>query len=255
MSYVVPDLSTVESVVAADEQVQEWQEVYDQGYLEVTDRDFGEDFNLWVSSYTGEPIPIEQMRAWRDAAVERILSFAPQRVLELGVGTGLLLARIAGGVEAYWATDFSEPVIERLGRQVAAAGWAQRVRLLCRRADDLSGIPQDFDTVVLNSVVQYFPNERYLERVLDSAWTTLAPAVVSSWATFGGLARYAPSRWPSSGPSTATSRQTSCAARWNRPSCWRRSWSSTRNGSTGGPNGWAQPAWTCASRPAVSTTS
>lgn len=175
VSYVVPNLSTVESVVAADEQVQEWQEVYDQGYLEVTDRDFGEDFNLWVSSYTGEPIPIEQMRAWRDAAVERILSFAPQRVLELGVGTGLLLARIAGGVEAYWATDFSEPVIERLGRQVAAAGWAQRVRLLCRRADDLSGIPQDFDTVVLNSVVQYFPNERYLERVLDSAWTTLAP--------------------------------------------------------------------------------
>ncbi|WP_180685681.1 non-ribosomal peptide synthetase [Streptomyces gossypiisoli] len=175
VSYVLPDLSTVESVVAADEQVREWQEIYDQGYLEVTDRDFGEDFNLWVSSYTGEPIPVGQMRAWRDAAVDRILGFTPRRVLELGAGTGLLLARIAGSVEAYWATDFSEPVVERLGRQVAEAGWSEQVRLLCRRADDLDGIPQIFDTVVLNSVAQYFPNERYLEQVLDGAWEMLEP--------------------------------------------------------------------------------
>lgn len=175
VSYVLPDLDTVESVVAADEQVREWQEIYDQGYLEVTDLDFGEDFNLWVSSYTGEPIPVGQMRAWQDAAVDRILGFMPRRVLELGAGTGLLLARIAGSVEAYWATDFSEPVIERLGRQVAEAGWTERVRLLCRRADDLTGIPEIFDTVVLNSVVQYFPNERYLEQVLDGAWEMLEP--------------------------------------------------------------------------------
>nr|AGS49542.1 long-chain-fatty-acid--CoA ligase [uncultured bacterium esnapd8] len=175
VSYVLPDLHTVESVVAADEQVREWQEIYDQGYLEVTDREFGDDFNLWVSSYTGEPIPVEQMRAWQDAAVDRIVSFTPRRVLELGAGTGLLLARIAGDVEAYWATDFSQPVIERLDRQVVEAGWGERVRLLCRRADDLNGIPQIFDTVVLNSVVQYFPNERYLEQVLDGAWAMLEP--------------------------------------------------------------------------------
>jgi amino acid adenylation domain-containing protein len=175
VSYVLPDPNTVESVVAADEQVREWQEIYDQGYLEVTDEDLGEDFNLWVSSYTGEPIPVDQMRAWQDAAVDRILGFTPRRVLELGAGTGLLLARIAGSVETYWATDFSEPVVERLGRQVAEAGWAERVRLLCRRADDLDGIPQTFDTVVLNSVAQYFPNERYLEQVLDGAWRLLEP--------------------------------------------------------------------------------
>ncbi|MFJ3232907.1 amino acid adenylation domain-containing protein [Streptomyces sp. NPDC086787] len=175
VSYVLPDLNTVESVVAADEQIREWQEIYDQGYLEVTDQDFGEDFNLWVSSYTGEPIPVGQMQAWQDAAVERILGFGPTRVLELGAGSGLLLARIAGSVETYWATDFSEPVIERLGRQVAEAGLAERVRLLCRRADDLDGVPRIFDTVVLNSVAQYFPNESYLEQVLDAAWEMLEP--------------------------------------------------------------------------------
>nr|AGS49514.1 long-chain-fatty-acid--CoA ligase [uncultured bacterium esnapd7] len=175
VSYVVPDLAEVQSVVAAEEQVGEWQEIYDQGYADDDAQPFGEDFNLWVSSYTGEPIPVAEMRVWRDAAVDRITAFAPRRVLELGTGTGLLLARIAGDVDAYWATDFSEPVVERLGRQVTAAGWDGRVRLLCRRADDLSDIPPIFDTVVLNSVVQYFPNERYLREVLDGAWEMLEP--------------------------------------------------------------------------------
>ncbi|HEX8867028.1 MAG TPA: amino acid adenylation domain-containing protein, partial [Lentzea sp.] len=175
VSYVLPDLDAVESVVAADEQVGEWQEIYDQGYQEATGEALGEDFAMWVSSYTGEPIPLEQMRVWQDAAVDRILAFTPRRVLELGAGTGLLLARVAGSVETYWATDFSETVVARLSRQVAEAGWSERVRVLARRADDLNGIPEIFDTVVLNSVAQYFPNESYLERVLDSAWAVLEP--------------------------------------------------------------------------------
>ncbi|TVZ92699.1 amino acid adenylation domain-containing protein, partial [Streptomyces sp. BK340] len=137
---------------------------------------FGEDFVGWNSSYTGEPIPSEEMRAWRDAAVEGVLCWSPRCVLELGVGSGLLLARIAGGVEEYWATDFSSRVIGRLREQVAGAGLADRVRLRCQAADDLSGLPRGrFDTVVLNSVVQYFPNVEYLERVLDGVWELLAP--------------------------------------------------------------------------------
>ncbi|MFZ3561264.1 amino acid adenylation domain-containing protein [Streptomyces sp. BH055] len=175
VAYVLPDPDTVGSVVAADEQVGEWQEIYDQGYLDGAEREFGDDFAMWVSSYTGEPIALDQMRAWRDAAVGRILGYRPQRVLELGAGTGLLLARIAGRVETYVATDFSEPVLERLGRQVAEAGLAGRVQLLCRRADDLSGVTGTFDTVVLNSVAQYFPNEGYLEQVLNGAWEKVEP--------------------------------------------------------------------------------
>src|SRR3989442_7924392 len=39
---------------------------------------------------------------------------------------------------------------------------------LFRSADDFRGIePGSFDTVVLNSVVQYFPDGAYLERVLE----------------------------------------------------------------------------------------
>src|SRR5581483_10106656 len=99
--YIVPKPAQVE----AGPLVAEWQQVYEQMYADEDSATFGEDFTGWVSSYTGEPIPLEQMRAWRDAAVERVTCWSPRRVLELGVGSGLLLARIAPEVEQYWGTD------------------------------------------------------------------------------------------------------------------------------------------------------
>ena len=42
--------------------------------------------------------------------------------------------------------------------------------MLERRAEELSGLEgEDFDVVVLNSVVQYFPDDAYLRRVLSGA--------------------------------------------------------------------------------------
>ena len=58
----------------------------------------GEDFGGWNSSYTGAPIPLEQMREWRAAAVDRIRGLGPARVLEIGVGSGLLLAHVGPGL-------------------------------------------------------------------------------------------------------------------------------------------------------------
>ncbi|TKS96293.1 non-ribosomal peptide synthetase [Streptomyces lasalocidi] len=176
VAYVVPDTAALPSAGGTQDQVGEWQEVYDQAYSDDGGHVFGEDFTGWNGSATGEPIPVEEMRAWRDAAVAGVMRWSPERVLELGAGTGLLLAHIAGRVREYWATDLSRAVIDRLRDQVTRAGLADRVRLRHQAADDLTGLPAGgFDTVVLNSVVQYFPDERYLARVLDGAWRLLAP--------------------------------------------------------------------------------
>ncbi|MFJ2444448.1 amino acid adenylation domain-containing protein, partial [Streptomyces sp. NPDC087658] len=159
-------------------QVTEWREVYDTLYGRDTADDvaLGADFAGWNSSYTGEPIPLVEMSDWRAAAVDRILEAAPRRVLELGVGTGLLLDPVAPEVESYWATDFSAPVVARLRRQVAAAPWADRIELRCQPADEVGGLPVGFfDTIVVNSVVQYFPDGEYLARVLSGAVGLLAP--------------------------------------------------------------------------------
>ncbi|AZK92477.1 MULTISPECIES: non-ribosomal peptide synthetase [Streptomyces] len=174
VGYVVPDPGA--AAAETGDQVDEWRQVYDETYADSGDTEWGEDFEPWTSSYDGEPIPQEQMAEWRDAAVAQVMQFAPRRVLEIGVGSGLLLAKIVGEVEEYWGTDISPTVVDRVRTQADQAGWADRVRLTAQAADDVSGLPRGgFDTVVLNSVVQYFPSAEYLDHVLDRAMELLAP--------------------------------------------------------------------------------
>ncbi|MFJ9868219.1 amino acid adenylation domain-containing protein [Streptomyces sp. NPDC101165] len=174
VAYVVPD--TESSDAGAQAQVEEWREVYELAYEESRETAWGEDFALWTSVYTGEPIPLPEMHAWRDAAVAQILRGAPRRVLELGVGAGLLAAKAVGEVDEYWGTDLSASAVERLRHQAEEAGYGRQVRLRCQPADDATGLPLGyFDTVVLNSVAQYFPGTEYLDQVLRTALDLLAP--------------------------------------------------------------------------------
>ena len=161
--------------------VEQWQGLYEGLYSGVmfaagAPAVLGEDFGGWNSSYTGAPIPLEQMREWQAAAVNRIVALQPRRVLEIGVGSGLLLAQVAPDCVEYWGTDFSAPTIQTLQAAVAAQPWGDRVRLRVQPADVAEGLPQGhFDVVVLNSVIQYFPSAGYLLEVLAVAMRLLAP--------------------------------------------------------------------------------
>ncbi len=171
VAYVVPAVSGAE-----DEQIGDWRAVYDAVYADNEDAavqaGFGEDFSGWNSSYDGAPIPLGEMREWRAATVERVRSLAPRRVLEIGVGNGLLMSRLAPGCEAYWGTDFSPVVIDRLRGQTAGLAG---VELRCQPADDTTGLPGRFDVVVVNSVIQHLPSADYLRGVLRGALDLLAP--------------------------------------------------------------------------------
>ncbi|QKV72487.1 amino acid adenylation domain-containing protein [Amycolatopsis sp. Hca4] len=171
VGYVVP-ADTAGSAEEETEQVGEWRELYDSMYSAAED-----EFAGWNSSYTGEPIPRAEMREWRDAIVTRIRELRPKRVLEIGVGTGLLLTGLAPDCETYWGTDFSAEVIASLGERVAAdPALAGRVELRTGDAADVTGLPSGFfDTIVLNSVVQYFPSGAYLLDVVRKALDLLAP--------------------------------------------------------------------------------
>ncbi|MFJ8313426.1 MULTISPECIES: amino acid adenylation domain-containing protein [unclassified Streptomyces] len=178
VGYVVPaDETGPEQGTAHADAVSEWRAIYDSLYSDVARTPFGEDFSGWHSSYDGQPIPPEQMREWRDATVERIRELNPRRVLEIGVGTGLLMSQLAQRCETYWGTDLSGQAIEALTQLVRRdASLADRVELSTRAADDISGLPVGFfDTVVINSVTQYFPDAHYLMDVLAKAVELLVP--------------------------------------------------------------------------------
>lgn len=113
------------------------------------------------------------MREWVDNQVVEILDLQPSRVLEIGCGTGLLLFRIAPHCNKYCGTDFSSASLNYIQEQLAQL---PQVTLLQKLATDFEGVESEaFDTVILNSVVQYFPNIDYLVRVVEGAINAIAP--------------------------------------------------------------------------------
>ncbi|MGO4649903.1 amino acid adenylation domain-containing protein, partial [Nocardia sp. 2YAB30] len=169
MGYIVP-ANGIPAETRDVEHVDAWRQVYDDIYNASGVPVLGADFAGWNSSYTDRPIPSAEMCEWREETVQRILELAPERVLEIGVGAGLILSGVAPSCESYWGTDVSPAVIDRLRSQlVERPDLAAKVSFRCQVADDIDGLPENFfDAVVINSVVQYFPHAEYLIEVLRS---------------------------------------------------------------------------------------
>ncbi|HZR43343.1 MAG TPA: amino acid adenylation domain-containing protein, partial [Ktedonobacteraceae bacterium] len=180
IAYIVPNPEEQELEAGSDqwkdEHVEQWQLLWSEtyratGYLE--DRTFN--ITGWNSSYTGLPIPAQEMREQVEQAVARILVRRPQKVLEIGCGTGLLLFRIAPFCAEYHASDFSSDALQYV-QQVLSMRSLPQVRLALQSAQEALNVQEGtFDAVILNSVVQYFPDIHYLVQVLEGCIAALRP--------------------------------------------------------------------------------
>ena len=182
VAYVVrdPGFKSTEQTVAYShdtDHTPNWQMIFNDLIYKHLGPDETAEFIGWNSSYTGLPISSEEMHAWLDDTLEPIRAARPEHVLEIGCGTGLLLSRLAPQCTRYWATDISQVALDYVGRRVNMAGdELAGVSLLHRAADDFTGIEsQSFDAVILNSIVQYFPDIEYLQRVLEGAVAVVPP--------------------------------------------------------------------------------
>jgi amino acid adenylation domain-containing protein/non-ribosomal peptide synthase protein (TIGR01720 family) len=182
VAYVVPNLpeqGVQEHLPGKEleaEQVSQWQTIYES---EVFDEIQDLTFNIrgWDSSYTGLPLADAEMHEWVNHTVERILSLKPTQALEIGCGTGLILFRVAPYCTQYWGIDFSTTALHYTQNVLERPEHKDlQVTLLQRMADNLEGLEAEaFDTVIINSVVQYFPSISYLLRVLEGAVNVVKP--------------------------------------------------------------------------------
>ena len=117
------------------------------------------------------------MREWLGQTAARILAEKPRRVLEIGCGTGLILSQVAPHCELYVGRDLSARALDAAGRLVAQSPTIrERVRLEQATADEFQPGDEGFyDAVILNSVVQYFPDIGYLAKVLNQALEAVSP--------------------------------------------------------------------------------
>ncbi len=160
------------------EQVSQWAMIFDEAYRRGSNA-ADATFNIagWDSSYTGQPIPAEEMRVWVETTAERILALRARRIWEIGCGTGLLLFRVAPSCEHYHGTDISGAALDFLQQQVQRSdSKLPNVSLARQAAHEFDSVPAGaFDAVVLNSVAQYFPSLEYLVTVIKGAVRSLRP--------------------------------------------------------------------------------
>ena len=176
VGYYVPD----GRVVKAKErelyyrQIASWKELYETEYAKTEGAPadaVDQEFNIigWNDSFTGGAIPAADMQAWLRDIVDVILAQKPRHVLEIGCGTGLVYYQLAGKLQKYIGTDFSRSCLNQIAHTI---GQGRRdygpTELLVGAAHELA-LPagEPVDTVILNSIIQYFPGEDYLTSVIE----------------------------------------------------------------------------------------
>jgi amino acid adenylation domain-containing protein len=180
VSYLLANPNELDRLAAeqdASEQVAVGGNVYDEAYRQApTSADPTFNINGWISSYTDEPIPEPEMREWVAGTVDRILSLKPRNVLEIGCGTGLFTVRLAPHCETYAALDPAPAGLENIRSLQKTMPSLAHVTLYERFADQLHGFePASFDTIIINSVIQLFPDFAYLRQVVATMLTLVRP--------------------------------------------------------------------------------
>lgn len=166
VAYVVPSPERMEAansrtyLEGRDKRINQWQTIFDQTYR-FRHGDDAPNFVGWRNSYTNEAIPQIEMQEWLDGTIERVGALRPERVLEIGCGVGLLVETLSPRCRAYCGTDLSPVATSRLREFVGRRPNLRHVELVEREAINFDGLaPGSVDLVVLNSVVQYFPEPR-----------------------------------------------------------------------------------------------
>ncbi|WP_434462311.1 amino acid adenylation domain-containing protein [Serratia plymuthica] len=148
-----------------------WNNAYEERASYEVHHEQDRQFAGWLSSYTGAPIPPSEMREWLNHTLIKLRACDRSHLIDVGVGMGQIMRHLAADSHSYHGLDLSHealnvarqslpPALHSAAHITLTQGDAKRLENLAARPDTL---------VILNSVIQYFPDLGYLKSVLDEA--------------------------------------------------------------------------------------
>ncbi|OAA37396.1 peramine synthetase [Metarhizium rileyi] len=158
------------------QQIQSWEDQFDgETYTsieEIPREAIGRDFIGWTSMYDGSDLDKGEMNEWLNDTINTILDGGPAgHVLEIGCGSGMMLFNLANkGLQSYIGIEPSKRAVDATASIVKSIPHLkERVRIVKGTGEDLQqlGTPISPDLVVINSVIQYFPSQKYLVKLIQ----------------------------------------------------------------------------------------
>ncbi len=159
-----PELAT-DSFRGGDERVvYYWKNIYNALYEQVNDLQ-KQAWLGWNDSINGQPFSVEVMQDWLENIVMKIKRFPLGQVLELGCGTGQIMQSLQKCYLTYEGIDISASVIQKLNELYQN----ENTHFSLLSANQINSFSKKFNTIIMNSVAQYFPNLDYIETILQKA--------------------------------------------------------------------------------------
>ncbi len=149
-----------------------WKLIYDDLYNAENLKNLPENFIGWINSRNNKPYSKSEMKKWLTGTVEKLLPYATGDVCELGCGTGLLIDKLSEHINTYYACDISMLLIEKLSARYKNN---HKIKVTFGDALEISKLRNNsLNLIIINSVVQYFPNVYYLLKVISKSLQKLS---------------------------------------------------------------------------------
>lgn len=124
----------------------------------------------WKNSFTGELFSDKEMDEFAENVWMKLMPYinGDCRVIEIGVGSGIIAAKIAPYVKEYIGIDISSETIKKTEERMKLQKISN-IKLFQGDALTVTTLEAGYaDVVIINSVVQYFNNFEEYKKVIDN---------------------------------------------------------------------------------------
>jgi len=122
----------------------------------------------WISSYTREKFDIREINEFVENTKSHLESYLDRSksILEIGCASGFTMYALYSFVKTYVGVDLCNISIEKNRKKIQEMS-IKNIQVECMEAIEIDGLHDNFDIILLNSVVHCFKGYNYLFNVFD----------------------------------------------------------------------------------------